>query len=151
MKRLLNLLRNLLKRGCLRIFPKPHFCVLLSLSLLTVYSCSTSRHVSGLVEHTSTDTLSLSQVQYDSIYIFQDRLLDRSRDTVYLRDVSVEYRYRLLRDTIYKTQIDSIPVIREVEVIREVRHVPAIYRFSLAIVVILVLSLILFIIWKICI
>ena len=69
MKRLLNLLRNLLKRGCLRIFPKPHFCVLLSLSLLTVYSCSTSRHVSGLVEHTSTDTLSLSQVQYDSIYV----------------------------------------------------------------------------------
>ena len=68
MKRLLNLLHNLLRRGCLRIFPKPHFCVLLSLSLLTVYSCSTSRHVSGLVEHTSTDTLSLSQVQYDSIY-----------------------------------------------------------------------------------
>ena len=102
MKRLLNLLHNLLRRGCLRIFPKPHFCVLLSLSLLTVYSCSTSRHVSGLVEHTSTDTLSLSQVQYDSIYIFQDRLLDRSSDTVYLRDVSIEYRYRLHRDTIYR-------------------------------------------------
>ena len=83
MKRLLNLLHNLLKRGCLRIFPKPQLCELLSLSLLAVYGCSTSRHVSGLVEHTSTDTLSLSQVQYDSIYIFQDRLLDRSRDTVY--------------------------------------------------------------------
>ena len=109
MKRLLNLLHNLLRRGCLRIFPKPHFCVLLSLSLLTVYSCSTSRHVSGLVEHTSADTLSLSQVQYDSIYIFQDRLLDRSRDTVYLRDVSIEYRYRIHRDTIYKVHHDTIP------------------------------------------
>ena len=129
MKRLLNLLHNLLKRGCLRIFPKPQLCELLSLSLLAVYGCSTSRHVSGLVEHTSTDTLCLSQVQYDSIYIFQDRLLDRSRDTVYLRDVSVEYRYRLLRDTIYKTRIDSIPVIREVEVVREVRHVPWYAKF----------------------
>ena len=120
MKRLLNLLHNLLRRGCLRIFPKPHFCVLLSLSLLTVYSCSTSRHVSGLVEHTSTDTLSLSQVQYDSIYIFQDRLLDRSRDTVYLRDVSVEYRYRHLRDTIYKVQHDSIPYQVTVTEVKEI-------------------------------
>ena len=94
--------------------------VLLLLTLLTVYSCSTSRHVTGLVEHASVDTLYLSNVQYDSIYVYQDRLLDRSRDTVYLRDVSVEYRYRLLRDTIYKTRIDSIPIIREVEVVREV-------------------------------
>ena len=102
---------------------------LLFLSVLTVYSCSTSRHVTGLVEHASVDTLYLSNVQYDSIYVFQDRLLDRSRDTVYLRDVSVEYRYRLLRDTIYKTRIDSIPVIREVEVVREVRHVPWYAKF----------------------
>ena len=120
MKRLLNLLLNLLKRGCLRIFPKPHFCVLLSLSLLTVYSCSTSRHVSGLVEHTSTDTLSLSQMQYDSIYIFQDRLLDRSRDTVYLRDVSIEYRYRLHRDTIHEVHHDSIPYQVTVTEVKEI-------------------------------
>ena len=120
MKRLLNLLHNLLKRGCLRIFPKPQLCELLSLSLLTVYSCSTSRHVSGLVEHTSTDTLSLSQVQYDSIYIFQDRLLDRSRDTVYLRDVSIESRYRLHRDTIYKVQHDSIPYQVTVTEVKEI-------------------------------
>ena len=93
---------------------------LLFLSVLTVYSCSTSRHVTQLVERTSVDTVYLSNVQYDSIYVFRDRQLDRSRDTVYLRDVSVEYRYRLLRDTIYKVQHDSIPVIREVEVVREV-------------------------------
>ena len=112
MKRLLNLLHNLLRRGCLRIFPKPQLCELLSLSLLAVYGCSTSRHVSGLVEHTSTDTLSLSQVQYDSIYIFQDRLLDRSRDTVYLRDVSIEYRYRLHRDTIpYQVTVTEVKEI----------------------------------------
>lgn len=142
MKRLLNLLHNLLKRGCLRIFPKPQLCELLSLSLLAVYGCSTSRHVSGLVEHTSTDTLCLSQVQYDSIYIFQDRLLDRSRDTVYLRDVSVECRYKLLRDTVYRTRVDSVPVIREVEVVREVPHVPWWARFCRAVTVAAALAVI---------
>ena len=94
--------------------------VLLLLTLLTVYSCSTSRHVTQLVERTSVDTLYLSSQHFDSVYVFRDRFTDRSRDTVYLRDVSVEYRYRLLRDTVYKTHIDSIPVIREVEVVREV-------------------------------
>lgn len=102
----------------LDITPAPY--VLLLLTLLTVYSCSTSRHVTQLVERTSVDTVYLSNVQYDSIYVFRDRQLDRSRDTVYLRDVSVEYRYRLLRDTVYKTQIDSIPYQVTVTEVKEI-------------------------------
>ena len=47
-----------------------------------------------------------------------------TRDTVYLRDVSVEYRYTLLRDTIYKTRIDSIPYEVRVVETHEVRHIP---------------------------
>lgn len=78
------------------------------LSALVLTGCATRRQLQ-VVERTSVDTVYLSNVQYDSIYIFQDRQLDRSRDTVYLRDVSVEYRYRHLRDTIYKVQHDSIP------------------------------------------
>ena len=97
---------------------------LLFLTLLTVYSCSTSRHVTQLVERTSVDTLYLSSQHFDSVYVFRDRLLDRSRDTVYLKDSILEFRYRLLRDTVYQTRVDSIPVLREVEVVREVRHVP---------------------------
>ena len=102
----------------LDISPAPY--VLLLLTLLTVYSCSTSRHVTQLVERTSVDTVYLSNVQYDSIYVFQDRQLDRTRDTVYLRDVSVEYRYRLLRDTIYKVQHDSIPYQVTVTEVKEI-------------------------------
>ena len=45
-------------------------------------------------------------------------------DTVFIKDVSVEYRYKLLRDTVYQTRVDSIPILREVEVVREVRHIP---------------------------
>ena len=102
----------------LDITPAPY--VLLLLTLLTVYSCSTSRHVKQLVESTSVDTVYLSNVQYDSIYVYQDRQLDRTRDTVYLRDVSVEYRYRLLRDTIYKVQHDSIPYQVTVTEVKEI-------------------------------
>ena len=96
------------------------FLILALLSALVLTGCASHRPLSQPVEHVTRDTLYLSNVQYDSIYVFRDRFTDRSRDTVYLRDVSVEYRYRLLRDTVYKTQIDSIPVIREVEVVREV-------------------------------
>lgn len=78
------------------------------LSALVLTGCATRRQLQ-VVDRITHDTLYQSNVHYDSIYIFQDRQLDRSRDTVYLRDVSVEYRYHHLRDTIYKVQHDSIP------------------------------------------
>lgn len=89
------------------------------LSTLVLTGCATRRQLQ-VVERTSVDTVYLSNVQYDSIYIFQDRQLDRSRDTVYLRDVSVEYRYRHLRDTIYKVQHDSIPYQVTVTEVKEI-------------------------------
>ena len=94
--------------------------VLLLLTLLTVYSCSTSSHVTQLVERTSVDTLYLSSQHFDSVYVFRDRFTDRSRDTIYLCDVSLEYRYKLLRDTIYKVQHDSIPYEVRVLEIKEI-------------------------------
>ena len=89
------------------------------LSALVLTGCATRRQLQ-VVERTSVDTVYLSNVQYDSIYIFQDRQLDRSRDTVYLRDVSVEYRYRHLRDTIFKVQHDSIPYQVTVTEVKEI-------------------------------
>ena len=89
------------------------------LSALVLTGCATRRQLQ-VVERTSVDTVYLSNVQYASIYIFQDRQLDRSRDTVYLRDVSVEYRYRHLRDTIYKVQHDSIPYQVTVTEVKEI-------------------------------
>lgn len=79
------------------------------LTVLTVYSCSTPRMTTQLVHEVSHDTLYLSNVKYDSIYIYKDKLTDRSTDTVYVKDVSVEYRYKLLRDTVRIVQRDSIP------------------------------------------
>ena len=41
-------------------------------------------------------------------------------DTVFIKDVSVEYRYKLLRDTIYKVERDSIPYQVTVTEIKEI-------------------------------
>ena len=89
------------------------------LSALVLTGCATRRQLQ-VVDRTSVDTVYQSNVHYDSIYVFQDRQLDRSRDTVYLRDVSVEYRYRHLRDTIYKVQHDSIPYQVTVTEVKEI-------------------------------
>ena len=50
-----------------------------------------------------------SQQQYDSVHIYKDRWLDRTHDTVYMKELSTEYRYKLLRDTVRMVERDSIP------------------------------------------
>ena len=98
-----------------------HLIYLLFCTLLA--GCGTQREL-PVVERVTRDTLYLHQVQYDSVFVSQERYVDRSRDTLYVQERSVEYRYRLLRDTLRIHQVDSIPVIREVEVVREVARTP---------------------------
>ena len=109
---------------------------------MAISGCGTTRQIQ-VVERVSRDTLYLSNVQYDSIYVFQDHLTDRSRDTIYIRDIQYEYKYKLLRDTIYRTQIDTIPVIREVEVVKTEKYVPSIYKWSLGICITLIILIVL--------
>ena len=98
-----------------------HLLCLLFCTLLA--GCGTPRKTS-VVERIQRDTVYLHQVQYDSVYVYRDRYVDRSRDTVYVNDRSVAYRYRRLTDTLRIHQVDSVPVIREVEVVREVVCTP---------------------------
>ena len=76
---------------------------------LVCCSCGSTKVTTQLVEHVQKDTVYLSSFQYDSIYIFQDKLIDRSCDTLFIKDKSIEYRYKLLRDTLKVVQRDSIP------------------------------------------
>lgn len=78
-------------------------------TILVCCSCGSTKVATQLVRESSVDTVYLSNVRYDSIYVYQERLQDRSKDTVYLKDISVEYRYKLLRDTVRIVQQDSIP------------------------------------------
>ena len=92
------------------------FCTLLA-------GCGTPRKT-PVVERVIRDTLYLHKVQYDSVYVYRDRYVDRSRDTLYVQERSVEYRYRRLTDTLRIHQVDSVPVIQKVEVVREVARTP---------------------------
>lgn len=93
-----------------------------SVILLTCCSCGTSKHVTQLVRDVRFDTVYLSNIQYDSIYIYKDRYQDRSRDTVYLKDVSLEVKYKLLRDTVKVIQRDSVPYQVTVTEVKEIQR-----------------------------
>ena len=98
-----------------------HLLYLLFCTLLA--GCGTQREL-PVVERIQRDTVYLHQVQYDSVFVSQERYVDRSRDTLYVQERSIEHRYRRLTDTLRIHQVDSVPVIREVEVVREVARTP---------------------------
>lgn len=95
---------------------------------LVCCSCDSTKVATQVVERVSKDTIYLSNMQYDSIYIFQDHVsehhlgklppqtsdgkyldLPTRTDTLYIKDKSIEYRYKLLKDTIRVVERDSIP------------------------------------------
>ena len=94
--------------------------IILCVTLLVCCTCGSTKVVTQTVRDVSVDTVYLSNVQYDSIYIYQERTSDyhmnplnplkpSETDTVFIKDVSVEYRYKLLKDTIRVVERDSIP------------------------------------------
>lgn len=99
---------------------------LLIFILLVCCSCSITRTVpiETIRTETKVDTIYLSNIQYDSIYVSQDLFTDRSKDTILIRQHDVEYRYKLIRDTIERVKIeiqcDSIPYEVRIETIKEV-------------------------------
>lgn len=99
----------------------------LLLTAFIIVGCSATRQVTQFVEHVQKDTTYLSNTQYDSIYIYQDKLVDRSRDTLYIKDKSIEYRYKLLRDTVRIIQRDSIPYEVTVTEIKEITRPLTLY------------------------
>ena len=93
------------------------------LSALVLTGCASHRPLQ-VAEHVTRDTVYINKLHYDSIYIDHWQKVYQQSDTVYLDRTKYEYRYRLLRDTVYKTQIDSIPYeVRVVETKVE-RHIP---------------------------
>lgn len=74
---------------------------------MSISSCQTTKTIP--LETLRHDTLYINKEQYDSIYITRTSDTDRTRDTITITKTMTEYRYKHLRDTIYKTRIDSIP------------------------------------------
>lgn len=110
---------------------KPIIILIAILSALVLIGCGSTKQVTQLVERTTLDTIYLSNIQYDSIYIYQDRskeyhlnplnhLKPSETDTLFIKDVSIEYRYKLLRDTVRINQRDSIPYEVTVTEVKEI-------------------------------
>ena len=103
---------------------------ILFLFLLLLSSCKTTSTSAIVPVHSAThDTLWLSKVKYDSIYIDRWQRIERKADTVFYDRVKTEFRYRLLRDTVYKTRTDTIPVVKQVPVIRKERYTSPFTKF----------------------
>lgn len=77
-----------------------------------------------VAEHIQKDTVYLCNIQYDSIYVLQDKYTDRSKDTLLIKETNIEYRYKLLKDTVCIVQRDSIPYEVRITEVKEVRYTP---------------------------
>ena len=77
-----------------------------------------------VAEHIQKDTIYLSNIQYDSIYVLQDKYTDRSKDTLLIKETNIEFRYKLLKDTIRIVQRDSIPYEVRITEVKEVNYIP---------------------------
>jgi len=84
------------------------FLLILVTAYVVLTGCKTQRDVvvERLVER---DTVFQERVLVDSVFVGHEVLMDRSRDTLLIREKNVEIRYRLLHDSIYVARVDSIP------------------------------------------
>lgn len=76
-------------------------------------SCKSIRYVP--VETVRTDTLYQKVVQRDSIHIHDSVTIREKGDTVMIEHWRTQWRDRLLRDTIYRSRVDSVQVPYPVE------------------------------------
>ena len=113
------------------VFSKLLFLLFLVLLLLLLSSCRTASNTTDIVPvHSAThDTLWLSRVKYDSVYIDRWQRIERMADTVFCDKSKTEFRYRLLSDTVYKTRTDTVPVVKQVPVVKKERYTPPFTKF----------------------
>lgn len=129
------------------------YVILFSLSVLILTSCTTATNTIPL-ETLRHDTLYINKETYDSTCIYVEHwqeyhpsiinpesLTANRIDTIFIKDLSVEYRYRLHNDTIVKSRIDSIPYEVRIKEIQEVKYIPPWYKWLSAIGAIAVLLL----------
>lgn len=123
--------------------------ILFLLLLLLLSSCGTASTSAIVPVHSAThDTLWLSKVKYDSVYIDRWQRIERKADTVFYDRAKTEFRYRLLRDTVYKTRTDTIPVVKQVPVIRKERYTPPLTKFLACLGIIALGAISIFILFK---
>lgn len=114
--------------------------------LVLLSSCGSHRHVSTVPFETIVrDTVRMLSMRYDSVFISKDTYTDRSRDTLLVRERTIEHRYRVFRDTLRIVRRDSVPY--EVRV-TEYRDAPCRHGFPSVTVLSLLVIVAVILVWR---
>ncbi len=87
----------------------------------TLVSCKTQQPT--IVEKVVTNTEYIDRHHYDSIYIDNYVYVDRGADTITITKTNIEYRYKVLTDSIEVLKVDSIPYeVQVVEIVEKMNN-----------------------------
>jgi hypothetical protein len=87
----------------------------------TLVSCKTQQPT--IVEKMVTNTEYVDRHHYDSIYIDKYVYVDKGADTITITKTNIEYRYKVLTDSIEVLKVDSIPYeVQVVEIVERMNN-----------------------------
>ena len=86
--------------------------------VLTLTGCKAQQ--TQVVEKVVTNTEYVDRIKYDSIYIDNYIYIEKGADTITITKTNIEYRYKVLTDSVEVLKVDSIPY--EVQVVEYVNR-----------------------------
>lgn len=140
-------LATAIKFGLVRIFPKPSLYFGILTALVTIGCCG-HKQIADFAKEVRSDSFYNNSYKHDSVYVGHERMVERKHDTVFIEDVTVEYRYRVVCDTVRIVKCDTIPFEHKIEVVKKEPYVPTMYKISFIVLSIIVVSLILYYLWR---
>ena len=108
-------IKKLIKLGVLRIFPKQSLYLGILAALIMV-GCCAEREIADVIHEVRSDTFRNDRFKHDSVFVGHERMVDSRHDTVFITDLTIEYRYKVVCDTVRIVKCDTIPFVQKVEV-----------------------------------
>lgn len=89
--------------------------------LILLTGCKTQQPT--IIEKVVTNTEYIDRHHYDSIYIDNYVYVDKGSDTITITKTNIEYRYKVLTDSIEVLKVDSIPYeVQVVEIVERMNN-----------------------------
>ena len=140
-------LATAIKFGLVRIFPKPSLYFGILTALVTIGCCG-HKQIADFAKEVRSDTFRNDRFKHDSVFVGHERMVDSRHDTVFITDLTIEYRYKVVCDTVRIVKCDTIPFVQKVEVTKKEPYVPMLYKVSTVLLSIIIISIILYLIWR---
>ena len=140
-------LATAIKFGLVRIFPKPSLYFGILTALVTIGCCG-HKQIAEFAKEVRSDTFRNDRFKHDSVFVGHERMVESRHDTVFITDLTIEYRYKVVCDTVRIVKCDTIPFVQKVEVTKKEPYVPMLYKVSTVLLSIIIISIILYLIWR---